>query len=120
MCLIDEEKVKIAEQYFDNHGAVDTITGRLVIGIRHLISIPAGLARMNYWRFLLYTTIGATAWHAILAGLGWYLHTFVTKDQLEDKIMEYSEWIKYIILGAVALAILFYAARAYYKSSKKE
>lgn len=120
MCLLNQQKVEKAEKYFDNHGAVATITGRLVIGIRHLISIPAGLAKMNYWRFLLYTTIGATAWHAILAGLGWYLHTFVTKDQLEDKIMEYSEWIKYIILGSVALAILFYAARAYYKSTKKK
>lgn len=119
MCLLNQQKVEKAEKYFDNHGAVATITGRLVIGIRHLISIPAGLAKMNYWRFLLYTTIGATAWHAILAGLGWYLHTFVTKDELSDKIMEYSEWIKYIILAAVALAILLYLARTYLKSNKK-
>ena len=113
MCLLNQQKVEHAEKYFDNHGAVATITGRLVIGIRHLISIPAGLAKMNYWRFLLYTTIGATIWHAILAGLGWYLHTFVTKDQLQDKIEEYSEWIKYIILLCVVAAILFFLIKSY-------
>lgn len=113
MCLLNQQKVEHAEKYFDNHGAVATITGRLVIGIRHLISIPAGLARMNYWRFLLYTTIGATIWHAILAGLGWYLHTFVTKDELQGKIEEYSEWIKYIILLCVVAAIVFFLVKSY-------
>ena len=119
MCLLTQQKVEHAEKYFDNHGAVATITGRLVIGIRHLISIPAGLAKMNYWRFLLYTTIGATIWHAILAGLGWYLHTFVTKDQLQDKIEEYSEWIKYIILLCVVAAILFFLIKSYVAKKRK-
>lgn len=119
MCLLNQQKVEHAEKYFDNHGAVATITGRLVIGIRHLISIPAGLAKMNYWRFLLYTTIGATIWHAILAGLGWYLHTFVTKDQLQDKIEEYSEWIKYIILLCVVGAILFFLIKSYVAKKRK-
>lgn len=119
MCLLNQQKVEHAEKYFDNHGAVATITGRLVIGIRHLISIPAGLAKMNYWRFLLYTTIGATIWHAILAGLGWYLHTFVTKDQLQDKIEEYSEWIKYIILLCVVAAILFFLIKSYVAKKRK-
>ena len=59
LCLLTQEKVEKSERYFDNHGMVATITGRLIPGIRHLISIPAGLARMNYWKFLLYTTIGA-------------------------------------------------------------
>lgn len=119
MCLLNQQKVEHAEKYFDNHGAVATITGRLVIGIRHLISIPAGLAKMNYWRFLLYTTIGATIWHAILAGLGWYLHTFVTKDQLQDKIEEYSECIKYIILLCVVAAILFFLIKSYVAKKRK-
>ena len=119
MCLLNQQKVEHAEKYFDNHGAVATITGRLVIGIRHLISIPAGLAKMNYWRFLLYTTIGATIWHAILAGLGWYLHTFVTKDQLQDKIEEYSEWIKYIILLCVVAAILFFLIKSNVAKKRK-
>jgi len=85
MCLLNQEKVEKSEKYFDSHGVVATLTGRLIPGIRHLISIPAGLAKMNYWKFLLYTTIGAGAWHAILAGLGWYLHSIVPEDQLDAK-----------------------------------
>ena len=57
LCLLTQEKVEKSERYFDNHGMVATITGRLIPGIRHLISIPAGLARMNYWKFLLYTCL---------------------------------------------------------------
>lgn len=105
MCLLNQEKVEKSERYFDDHGVVATLTGRLIPGIRHLISIPAGLARMNYWKFLLYTTIGAGCWHAILAVLGWYLHTIVPEEQLNDKISEYSEYIKLIIIGLVMLVI---------------
>lgn len=110
-CLLNQEKLEKSEHYFNDHGAVATITGRLVIGIRHLISIPAGLAKMNYWRFLLYTTIGAGAWHAILAALGWYLHTIVPEDQLNDKISLYGEYIKWGIIAIVALAIVFFTVR---------
>ena len=57
-CLLNQAKVEKSEKYFDDHGMVATITGRLIPGIRHLISIPAGLAKMSYWKFLLYTIIG--------------------------------------------------------------
>lgn len=115
MCLLNQEKVEKSERYFDEHGIVATLTGRLIPGIRHLISIPAGLARMNYWKFLLYTTIGAGCWHAILAGLGWYLHTIVPEDQLNDKISEYAEYIKLIILALVIAGIVWFIVTKYLK-----
>ena len=115
MCLLNQEKVEKSERYFDEHGIVATLTGRLIPGIRHLISIPAGLARMNYWKFLLYTTIGAGCWHAILAGLGWYLHTIVPEDQLNDKISEYAEYIKLIILALVIAGIVWFVVKTYLK-----
>ena len=118
MCLLNQKKVEQAENYFDEHGAIATITGRLIPGIRHLISIPAGLARMNFWRFLLYTTLGAGVWNCILAGLGWYLHTFVTRDELNVKIEEYSEYIKYAIILLVILAVVFFLAKNAYKRTK--
>ena len=90
---------------------VATITGRLIPGIRHLISIPAGLAKMNYWKFLLYTTIGAGAWHAILALLGWYLHDVVPEEQLNDKILEYGEYIKVAICLVAAVALVYFIIR---------
>lgn len=121
MCLLNQEKVEHSERYFDNHGMVATITGRLIPGIRHLISIPAGLAKMNYWRFLLYTTVGAGVWNCILAGLGWYLHTIVPEEQLHDKILEYGEYIKWTIIGLVGLAVVFFVIRHYIgKKSQKE
>lgn len=107
LCLLNRQKVEHAERYFDDHGIVATLTGRLVIGIRHLISIPAGLAKMNYWKFLLFTTIGATIWHAILALLGWYLHSFVPEDELDDQILYYADYIKWGIIIIVVIAIGF-------------
>ena len=115
MCLLNQEKVEKSERYFDDHGIVATLTGRLIPGIRHLISIPAGLARMNYWKFLLYTTIGAGAWHSILAALGWYLHTIVPEEQLNDKISEYAEYIKLVIIALVVLAAAWFIVKAYMK-----
>lgn len=105
MCLLNQEKVEKSERYFDDHGIVATLTGRLIPGIRHLISLPAGLARMNYWKFLLYTTIGAGSWHAILAAMGWYLHSIVPEDQLEQTITQYNHYIVGAILGIVAIGI---------------
>ena len=106
MCLLTEEKVKKSEQYFDNHGIAATLTGRLIPGIRHLISIPAGLARMNYWKFLLYTLLGAGAWHTILAALGWYLHSVVPENELQSTIKQYNHYIVIGIIAIVALAVL--------------
>ena len=115
MCLLNQQKVEKSEKYFYDHGMVATITGRLLPGIRHLISIPAGLARMKFWQFLLYTTIGAGVWNCILAALGWYLHSVVPEEQLNDKIMEYGEYIKYGIIGIVAVAALWFGAKWYLK-----
>ena len=115
MCLLNQEKVEKSERYFDEHGIVATLTGRLIPGIRHLISIPAGLARMHYGKFLLYTTIGAGAWHSILAALGWYLHAIVPEEQLNDKISQYAEYIKIVILALVVLALAYLLIRHYTK-----
>lgn len=113
MCLLNEQKVQHSEKYFNDHGVVATLTGRLLPGIRHLISIPAGLAKMNFWKFLTYTTIGAGVWNCILATLGWYLHSIVPEDQLKTKIVEYSEYIKYTIVGLVVIALVFFIVKHY-------
>lgn len=119
MCLLNQEKVERSERYFDRHGIAATLTGRLIPGIRHLISIPAGLAKMNYWKFLLYTTIGAGLWHAILALLGWYLHRIVPAEQLNDKIAEYAEYIKLGIVALVVLVAGYFALRALVRRTRK-
>lgn len=105
LCLLDQSKIEKAEKYFDDHGAVATLTGRLVPVIRQLISVPAGLAKMNFWHFLLYTTIGAGVWNSILAAIGYYLHSVVPYEQLDDKVKEYSHQISYGILAVLAIVI---------------
>ena len=120
LCLLNQEKIERSEQYFDKHGVAATLTGRFVPVIRHLISIPAGLARMHYGKFLLYTTIGAGGWHSILASLGWYLHTIVPQSMLEQTITDYADYIKIIILGLVAIAIIYFLVKAMLKSKKEK
>ena len=111
LCLLNQEKIEKSEKYFDEHGVAATLTGRFVPVIRHLISIPAGLARMNYWKFLLFTTIGAGGWHAILAALGWYMHAIVPESQLNDKIAEYAEYIKIAIVALLLLAVIYFVIK---------
>lgn len=114
LCLIDEEKVKLAEHYFDEHGAIGTIVGRLVPAVRQLISIPAGLARMRFGRFLLYTTIGAGAWNCILGAIGYALASVVPYEQLDETVAEYSVYLKALML-LVGLAAVYYLYRQYKK-----
>lgn len=113
MCLIDENKVMVAEKYFDDHGAVGTIVGRLVPAVRQLISIPAGLARMNFGKFLLYTTIGAGAWNSILAAIGYSLASVVPPEQLDATVAEYEQPIKYgmLVVFVGIICFLLYKGR---------
>ena len=120
LCMLNQEKVEKSERYFDNHGMVATITGRLLPGIRHLISIPAGLAKMNYWKFLLHTTIGAGTWNIILAAMGWYLHSFVPEEQLAAKISEYSGLITFTIVAIIAVIALYFAGKRYIWANRKD
>lgn len=117
-CLLNQEKVEKSEKYFYDHGVFATLTGRLIPGIRHLISIPAGLAKMKFWQFLLYTTLGAGLWNCILAALGWYLHAIVPEQQLTAKIMEYSDYIKVFIMALVGITLLYFLIRWCMKRKK--
>jgi membrane protein DedA with SNARE-associated domain len=93
LLLINEEHLEKAENYFKKYGKLSTFIGRLVPVIRHLISIPAGLSRMNLKQFCIFTFLGATLWNSILAMLGVFLYN--QKDQLEH----YYHYTSYILLG---------------------
>ena len=97
--LLSKEKVEHAENYFIRNGKTSTFIGRLVPGIRHLISIPAGLAKMDLRSFMLYTFIGAGIWNIILAIIGYYIY------DLRDKIFPYLDNVLYF-LGAVFVIYL--------------
>lgn len=118
MCLLDEAKVKHAEEYFDKHGAASTLIGRLVPAVRQLISIPAGLARMSFSRFVLFTSLGAGAWNIILAILGYYMSKIPGMDSelaVMNAVKEHSAVIGYCFL-ALAVTCVGYLA---YKGLRK-
>ena len=116
MCLINQEKVETAEKFFNKHGVIATFIGRLVTVVRQLISIPAGLAKMNIAKFIAYTALGAGIWNAVLAALGWYLEDIVPEDQLISTVSEYSHEIGYVIIALVVLALGYII----YKGVKKK
>jgi membrane protein DedA with SNARE-associated domain len=111
MCLLSKEKVEKAEQYFDKHGKSSTFIGRLVPGIRQLISIPAGLAKMNLVSFVSFTALGAVIWNTILAVLGYIGHGN------KELIDQYSHELSYFLLG---LGVLFVIYLIYKGVSKKK
>ncbi len=97
--LLSKEKVQHAEDYFVRNGKSSTFIGRLVPGVRHLISIPAGLAKMDLRNFVLYTFIGAGIWNMILAIIGYYLYA------VREQIFPYLGYIL-LALGAGFVAFL--------------
>lgn len=119
MCLIDEEKVRHAEEYFRKHGAASTFFGRLIPAVRQLISIPAGLAGMKLGPFLLYTTLGAGIWNSILALLGYLIYRFTDLKTTNDVYVmatTYSHEIGYAIIAVAILVVGFLI----YKGMKKK
>ena len=102
MCLIDRQKVEVAEEYFRKHGAASTIFGRLVPAVRQLISIPAGLAGMHVGKFLLYTTIGAGIWNTVLATIGWGIYQYTDYKTTQDV---YQQALKYSHEGKIIVSI---------------
>lgn len=111
-CMITTEKVQKAEDYFDRHGAVSTFIGRLVPVVRQLISIPAGLSRMNIGMFTIFTTLGAGVWNGALAGLGYWLGHIVSKDQLYQSVEKYNQYLSYIGLAIGVAAVAYIAWHA--------
>jgi membrane protein DedA with SNARE-associated domain len=88
--FVSHESIEKTEKFFKNHGHISTFSGRLIPGLRHYISLPAGLARMNLFVFCLYTTLGAALWVVILTVLGYYL------GDNQELIKEY---LRYLLVG---------------------
>jgi membrane protein DedA with SNARE-associated domain len=101
--LLSKEKVVHAEEYFIRNGKTSTFIGRLVPGIRHLISIPAGLAKMSLRDFMLYTFIGAGLWNIILVIIGYFIY------DIRDQIFPYLEDILYFLGAAFIIYLVFKA-----------
>jgi len=75
--FITRRKMDKADYYFKEHGEITTFVGRLIFIIRQLISLPAGFSRMNFWKFSLFTALGAGIWTAILIIIGYFFGSSV-------------------------------------------
>lgn len=105
--MLSPEKVKRSEDYFNKHGNISTFIGRLIPVIRQLISIPAGIARMNFGKFILFTTLGAAIWNVVLCWLGVFLAGFVPEDALRSQIEHYNSYLSYAGYGIGIICIGF-------------
>ncbi|MDD2649583.1 MAG: DedA family protein [Candidatus Cloacimonetes bacterium] len=107
--MIDREKIEKSEEYFNKYGNMSTFIGRLIPAVRQLISIPAGLARMDLKKFIFFTTLGAGIWNIILALLGYYF------GENEALLHLYYEEIKIGIILLVLVAAMYFTLRYFYK-----
>ncbi len=119
-CLLDRAKVEKAEKYFDDHGAASTFIGRLIPAVRQLISIPAGISKMNVGQFAIFTALGAGLWNAILAGLGWLLSKSVSPDMLFAKVEEYNRYLTWAGYGIGIICLLYILYNAFLKKHNKK
>ena len=113
MCLLSSEKLERAEAYFREKGNVSTFIGRFIPGIRQLISIPAGLARMNFGAFLWWTFLGAFIWNCVLAALG-----YIAAGQM-DLIKEYSHELSMAILIILGVVVAYFVIKRLVKALKR-
>ncbi len=100
--FIKEETIVKTEEFFKNHGHISTFTGRLIPGIRQLISLPAGIAKMNLKVFITYTAAGAGIWMVVLTLLGYFI------GQNEELIKEYLKIITISIVVLIVVGIYIY------------
>jgi len=110
--FLNQKHYEKSESYFESHGAITTLVGRFIPAVRQLISIPAGIFRMNYGKFVLFTALGAGAWNGILLFV-WYVAG--KNDELIKKLL--SEFLLgvIVVLGTIIVWYIYYV-----KNHKKE
>ena len=103
--FLNDAKIEKIERFFAKHGEISTLSGRLIPGLRHLISIPAGIARMDIKKFCIFTGIGGGIWMVTLTAVGYYI------GGKEELVREYTPKV---VMGGIALAILAIVAYVLY------
>jgi len=111
--LLEKEHLEITEKFFSKYGEITILISRFIPVVRHLISIPAGMARMNFMKFIIFTTIGASAWNMFLAYVG-----YILKSNWKE-IMKYSKVFDLIIILAIFLLSVYFLYKQLKKSKQK-
>jgi membrane protein DedA with SNARE-associated domain len=100
--LVSPQTLQKLEEFFKSHGEISTFSGRLIPGIRQLISLPAGLARMNMARFIIYSTIGAAIWVVVLVAIGYFI------GSNQELVSQYLQSATTIALISIAVIVGVY------------
>ncbi len=106
--LLTERSLERSERFFQAHGEISTLIGRMIPVVRHLISIPAGLARMPLPRFITYTGLGALIWCSILTWVGWFLGQHEDALPSAQEIQRYATKALLIVIPALIVVALVY------------
>jgi membrane protein DedA with SNARE-associated domain len=104
--FVSEQKIEAAERWFDKYGIYAVLFGRMAPGIREIISVPAGIAKMPIARFTLFTFLGSLIWSVILVFAGYLLGN--SWDAMSESLSDYFTVISIIIIGLLALVIAAY------------
>ncbi len=110
--LLDKHDLDVTEKWFTKRGDFTVFICRFIPVVRHVISIPAGMGKMNLWKFSIYTIVGAAMWNTILAVAGYYL------QENWGEIMKYSHIIDYVIVVLIVIIVVYYAYKLH-KNRKK-
>ncbi len=111
--LLKKRHLELTEMYFNKYGDRSTFIGRMLPAVRTYISLPAGLARMNMKKFIVYTLIGSIIWNTALTQVG------VQLGQNWHTILQYSNYIDAIVVIGVIIAIVFFVRSRWNKSEDK-
>lgn len=104
--FVSEQKIEAAERWFDKYGIYAVLLGRMAPGVRELISVPAGIAKMPIAKFTLFTFLGSLIWSVILVFAGYLLGN--SWDAMSESLSDYFTVISIIIIGLLALVIAAY------------
>jgi membrane protein DedA with SNARE-associated domain len=109
--LLSERSLDRAERFFADHGEISTLVGRLLPVLRHLISIPAGIARMSVSRFVTFTALGAFAWCSVLTGIGYFLGRHEDALPSHEEVQRYVGRVMWIVVPLIVVGVTIYVIR---------
>ncbi len=104
------EHYEKTEIYFEKHGSITTLVGRFIPAVRQLISIPAGIFQMNYFKFLLYTAIGAGTWNLVLMSIG-----YIAGENRELIARYTTQALMVLVIVIILLIWLYYRSQKIWK-----